>query len=157
MCGNLLYTKIGLLDDGYTISSYDDVTSVEIEQSSVLYIARLLTLILGILYGLLGFQEKNARCDDMEVVNMNEENQKKVVYKVGQWREKSGTRFCNAKTASWTQADPEIQEFISTGIVSPKTGNYEQFSLHTQIVMFNRDCLVNFYSPQKWRQLKWKK
>ena len=93
----------------------------------------------------------------MEDVNINEEKQKKVVYKVGQWKEKSGTRFCNVKIASWTNADPAMAEFISTGIISPKTGNYEQFSLHTQIVMFNHDHLVNFYSPCKWRQLKWKK
>ena len=38
-----------------------------------------------------GYWGKDARCDDMEDVNMNEEKQKKVVYKVGQWKEMSGT------------------------------------------------------------------
>ena len=45
-------------DDGYNISSYDDVAYVEIKQSGVQYIARLFTLILGMLYGLLGIRER---------------------------------------------------------------------------------------------------
>ena len=38
-----------------------------------------------------GYRGKDARCDDMEDVDRNEEKQKKVVYKVERWKEKSGT------------------------------------------------------------------
>ena len=60
-----------------------------------------------------------------------------MVYKVGQWLEKSGTHYSKQKTATWTQANPEIQELISTGIASPKTGSYVLFSVHVQDVMNN--------------------
>ena len=100
---------------------------------------------------------KDARCDDMEGVDMEEEKRKKVVYKVGQWLEKSGSRYSKKKNATWTQSNPAIQELISTGIASPKTGSYALFSVHVHDVMNNRDQLINFYSPRKWRHLKWKK
>ena len=80
---------------------------------------------------------KDARCDDMEDVDMEEEKRKKVVYKVGQWLEKSGTHYSKQKNVTWTQANPEIQELISTGIASPKTGSYVLFSVHVQDVMNN--------------------
>ena len=58
---------------------------------------------------------KDQRCDDMVNVDRNEEKLKKVVYKVGQWLEKSGSKFSDRKKAFWTQQNLRWQSLFPMG------------------------------------------
>ena len=140
-------------DHGFLFT--DEETYVEMEQSGAY--GKVVGIDTGRKVWFVAYWGKDGRCDDMADVDRNEEKLKKVVYKVGCWLEKSGSKFSNRKVAFWTQQDPEMAEFISTGITSPKTGRYDQFSGHTIRVMYNLVHLVNFYQPHKWRHGRWKK
>ena len=73
----------------------------------------------------------------------------------GRWREISGSTYSAKKVKTWTQGQPEFQEYLTT-MPTAKCYRHQDYNAHLIHFLESRDELLGFYRDLKWRRLLWK-